>query len=242
MPAFVFVVIYIYVIIYLGISVIRVNSGMFTGLVEEIGQVKSLIGIEKGAILKINCSKILDDLKIGDSVAINGACQTVTKLFDDGFEVDAAYETLKLTNFNDFKTGTYVNLERAMQLQSRLGGHIVSGHVEGVGEFINKKREGFADIFSFSMPDNIEKYVVLKGSICVNGVSLTITSINDNVFTISVIPETIRSTNFQYLNIGDKVNLEPDLIAKYVEKFVFANNNKKQDITMSYLAEHGFLD
>ncbi|MEI7474838.1 MAG: riboflavin synthase [bacterium] len=214
---------------------------MFTGLIEEIGIVKSITAYEKGAVIRVTCSKILSDLKIGDSVAINGACQTVTKLDDNGFEAEAAYETLKLTNFNDFNNGTNVNLERALRLDSRLGGHLVSGHVEGVGEFIKKIKEGLAEIFYFAIPDNIERYAVLKGSITVNGVSLTITSISNNVFTISVIPETVRATNFQYLKAGDKVNLEPDIIAKYIEKFMNSNNKKDDKITMSYLAEHGFL-
>lgn len=214
---------------------------MFTGLIEEIGIVKNITSLEKGAVIRISGSNVKSDLKIGDSIAINGACQTVTKLFDDGFEVEAAYETLKLTNLNDFSSGTYVNLERALTLQSRLGGHLVSGHVDATGVFLKKVNEGLAEIFYFKIPENVEKYVVLKGSITINGVSLTVTSVENSVVTISVIPETVRATNFQYLNPGNKVNLESDIIAKYIEKFMISTPKKNEIITMSYLAEHGFL-
>lgn len=214
---------------------------MFTGLIEEIGIVKTITSFDKGAVIRIMCFKVKSDLKIGDSIAINGACQTVTKIYDDGFEVEAAYETLKLTNLKVFSNGTRVNLERALTLQSRLGGHLVSGHVDAEGEFLKKISEGIAEIFYFKIPETVEKYVVLKGSITVNGVSLTITSVEHNVITISVIPETVRATTFQFLKPGDKINLESDIIAKYIEKFMQSPAKNKETITMSYLAEHGFL-
>jgi len=214
---------------------------MFTGLIEEIGIISSVAKQSQGAVISVTCAKILDDLKLGDSVAIDGACQTVVKLRPNGFDVEAAKETLDLTTFNDYLTGRKVNLERAMLANGRFGGHIVSGHIDGVGIFKRKENQGLADVYYFEAPENVAKYIVYKGSICINGVSLTIASIDRNIFSISVIPMTLQETNLPDLKIGDKVNLESDILAKYVEKFVNAKDNKAGNITMNYLNEHGFL-
>ena len=195
----------------------------------------------QGAVISVACAKILDDLKLGDSVAIDGACQTVTKLTSKGFEIEAAKETLDLTTFNEYKSGRKVNLERAMSAQGRFGGHIVSGHVDGTGIFKRKENQGLADVYYFEAPENVAKYIVYKGSICINGISLTIASIKENIFTVSVIPTTLRETNLPNLTPGDKINLESDILAKYVENFMTKSDNKSENITANYLQEHGFL-
>lgn len=213
---------------------------MFTGLIEEIGIIKALNKQTSGAVIQIQCQKVLEDLKTGDSIAINGACQTATKIGKDFFEVDAAIETLKLTNFINFTTGTKVNLERAMSATSRFGGHMVSGHVEGVASFIKKEKEGLAEIFYFEAPKNVTHYLVHKGSVCINGISLTITSLNNNIFSISVIPHTIKETTLPELKSGDIVNIEPDIIAKYVEKFLSKAHNTSSNLSVDFLKENGF--
>lgn len=214
---------------------------MFTGLIEEIGIISSVAKQAQGAVISVECAKILDDLKLGDSVAIDGACQTVVKLRSDGFHVEAAKETLDLTTFSAYKIGRKVNLERAMLANGRFGGHFVSGHIDGVGILKRKENQGLADIYYFEAPENVAKYIIYKGSICINGISLTIASLEGNIFSISVIPMTLKETNLPNLNIGDRVNLESDTLAKYVEKFVFAKDNKAENITMNYLEKHGFL-
>jgi len=214
---------------------------MFTGIIEETGTISAILKTSQGAVLSVKCEKILDDLKIGDSVAIDGACQTIVKLRSDGFDVEAANETLNLTTFSEFMQGRKVNLERAMPANGRFGGHIVSGHVENTGTFVRQKQEGFAKILYFSVPQEVANYLVYKGSIAINGVSLTIASLQENIFSVSAIPLTIEETNLASLTIGDKINIEPDIIAKYIEKFLLAKDNKTGNITMNYLEEHGFL-
>lgn len=215
---------------------------MFTGLIEEIGTIAGIKKENNSAVISINCKKILDDLKKGDSVAIDGACQTVTRIKETGFEVETSAETLSLTILNDYNPGQHVNLERAMAANSRFGGHIVSGHVEGVGNFLKKEKQGIAFNFYFRAPKNIMKYAVYKGSICVNGVSLTVASVQEDIFSVAVIPETIEQTNLKYLSAGDKINLEPDILAKYVEKFTSRYDNMTGNINENYLKEHGFIE
>ena len=214
---------------------------MFTGLIEETGIVANIKKQNNSAVISINCAKILDDLKHGDSVAIDGACQTVTKITkNSGFEVETSKETLDLTILNNYKQGQCVNLERAMAANSRFGGHIVTGHIEGTGEFLKKENQGLSYNFYFIAPENIIKYIVYKGSVCINGISLTIASLKDNIFSAAVIPTTLEQTNLRLLNQGDKINLEPDILAKYVEKFMGKYDNKTVNVTENYLTEHGF--
>lgn len=215
---------------------------MFTGLIEEIGIISSVKMQSQGAVISVACSKILDDLKPGDSIAIDGACQTAIKVNSSGFDAEAAKETFDLTTFNEYKPGRKVNLERAMSAQGRFGGHIVSGHIDGTGIFKRKENHGLADVYYFEAPENIAKYIVYKGSICINGVSLTIASLEENIFTVSVIPMTLQEINLPNLTPGDKVNLESDILAKYVENFITKSDNKTNvNITANYLQEHGFL-
>ena len=215
---------------------------MFTGLIEEIGTVAGIKKQDNGAVISIACKKILDDLKEGDSVAIDGACQTVTAIKPAGFEVEASAETLGLTILNNYQTGRHVNLERAMAANSRFGGHIVTGHVENTGVFLKKEKQGLAYNFHFSASEDIMKYVVYKGSICVNGISLTVASVENNNFSAAVIPTTMEETNLNFLKPGDNINLEPDILAKYVEKFALKYDNKTGNINENYLKKHGFMD
>ncbi len=210
---------------------------MFTGLIEEKGSIAAVKKQNNGAVIAINCAGILDELKPGDSVSIDGVCQTVTKTLNSGFEVETSAETLRLTTLNDYKQGQIVNLERAMLASSRFHGHIVTGHVEATGIFLKKENRYPACNFYFSAPENIMKYLVYKGSIALNGVSLTIASLERGLFSVAIIPTTLGETNLNRLHPGDKVNLEPDILGKYVEKFT----QKNAGITESYLEKHGFL-
>lgn len=211
---------------------------MFTGLIEENGIISSIKKQNNGAVIAVNCSRILDDLKPGDSVAIDGVCQTATKLTNTGFEVETSAETLKLTTLSNYKQGQVVNLERAMLAGGRFGGHIVTGHVEGMGRYLRRETRGLSYNFYFSAPENILKYIIYKGSITVNGISLTVASLEGEVFSVAVIPTTLNETNLRNLNPGDPVNLEPDVLAKYVEKFT---SKTSTNITEEFLAENGFL-
>jgi riboflavin synthase len=216
---------------------------MFTGIIEELGIVSRVRHTHQnlaGAVIQIQCSKILEDLKTGDSVAINGTCQTAVEVGKNFFEVETSLETLNLTNLASLKTGQKVNLERAMSANSRFGGHIVSGHIEGTGVFLKKETQGLAKILYFEAPENILKYLIYKGSVCLNGISLTIASLKENVFSVSVVPHTLKETNLYDLKSGDIINLEPDIIAKYVEKFVSKADNMNGKISVNFLEENGF--
>ena len=213
---------------------------MFTGIIEEIGKIISFNRHINGARLKINCTKILDGTKIGDSISINGCCQTVVTIGSDWFEADVSDETLKITNFSNLKSDEEVNLERALTPQSRIGGHIVQGHIDCTGIFLElEKKSEFCNLY-FKIPENMTKYVVNKGSISINGISLTITEIIANEFKIAVIPHTFENTNLKNLKTGDIVNIETDILGRYVEKFLSPNNNESK-IDEKFLTENGFM-
>ena len=213
---------------------------MFTGIIEEIGIVKSITNNSLGIDFVIEGDKIFSDLKLGDSVAVNGCCQTVTNINNKTFTVQAVSETVNLTNFQSLKINDEVNLERALTLNSRLGGHMVSGHIDGTGILTTIQDKGNSTIFEISAPENIIKYMIYKGSITVNGVSLTVCELNEKTFKVSVIPHTLNNTTFKNLKVGDKVNLEPDMVAKYIEKFATNNHENKSNITLEFLKENGF--
>lgn len=208
---------------------------MFTGLVEEVTKIQVLATHSGGARLFFMCEKITDDLSVGDSVAVNGTCLTVTEIDGKKIGFDVAKETLSLTHF---KQGDWVNLERAMSANGRFGGHMVSGHIDGVGKFIKKDFDGMAYIMTFEAPREISRYIIKKGSICINGISLTIAKIDGNIFSVSIIPHTFENTNLKYLKSSDFVNLEADMVAKYIEKFIASSDNSS--ITESFLRENGF--
>ncbi|MCZ9837890.1 riboflavin synthase [Brachyspira hyodysenteriae] len=213
---------------------------MFTGIVEEIGTVKSV----QSKVITIEASKIFDDLHLGDSVAVNGTCLTVSSFDNKIFNADVTQETLNRTNLGSLKNGSKVNLERAMTLSGRFGGHIVSGHIDGVGSIKSMKKDDNAIILTIEVPKPLMKYVVEKGSVAVDGISLTVASLTDNTFSIAVIPHTLKETVLYYKKEGDKVNVENDVIGKYVERLLTFkednNDSKKSNITMDFLLKNGF--
>lgn len=213
---------------------------MFTGLIEEQGKIKDIKISSNGMEITIECNKILTDIQLGSSICVNGACQTVTKFGKDYISVQASNETLKVTNFKNLKINDYVNLERALTLSKRLDGHIVSGHIDCCCEFIEAKQDGFSKEFFFKLPDEFSKYVIYKGSIAINGVSLTVASIKNNIFSTELIPTTLNEVNLANLKKGDIVNIETDLFAKYVEKILNSKDNTSK-INYNYLAENGFM-
>lgn len=207
---------------------------MFTGIIEEIGEISS---ITKSTIT-IKSKTVLEDAKLGDSIAVNGVCLTIINLKKDEFTANVSEETFKITNFSELKSGDFVNLERALSLSSRLGGHIVTGHIDTVGEIVSiiDKNE-FYDL-SVKFDKNFENYVVKKGSITINGISLTIADINNNTVSVAIIPHTFNNTILKTLKSKDSVNIEFDILAKYVEKNLSTKNNS---ITMNFLEENGFV-
>lgn len=192
---------------------------MFTGLVEEVGRV---VRLEAGEMvrLQISASRVLEGTRVGDSVSVSGVCLTVTELDGEGLTFYAMPETLRRTALGDLTEGSPVNLERAVSPERRLGGHIVQGHVDGVGEVADIRPEGDAQIWEFKAPEGVLRYTVEKGSVCVDGISLTVVSVRDTSFTVSILPQTRANTNLGELRAGDHVNLEADIIAKYVERLL----------------------
>jgi len=214
---------------------------MFTGIIEEIGTVKKVIPESKGRKLIIKAGRILEDCKPEDSVAVNGVCLTVTDMLQGAFVVNAVSETLNRTTLSKIKTGTPVNLERALTLNKRLGGHIVQGHVDLVGRILSIKRDGEARVVEVSIPDlSKEKYIVEKGSVTINGVSLTVAESGRSGFKMAVIPYTWDNTVFHILKQGDEVNIEFDIIAKYVEKIVLSNTKRESSLSPDKLRSLGF--
>ncbi len=213
---------------------------MFTGIIEEIGTVRKVSFEQNGAVISISCSEIAKDMKIGDSICVDGVCTTVESFDSGSFSFTASAETINLTTFKTINSGKKVNLERALRPIDRLGGHIVSGHIDAKGEFINKSNQGSSWLYYFIAPKEIAKYIVYKGSIAVNGISLTVASIDDTVFSVALIPHTLASTSLGTMIEGDKVNLECDILAKYIEKLAFNKDNNEDDITFEFLERHGF--
>ena len=187
---------------------------MFTGIVEELGTVGSI----RSGVLTVDASFILEDLHVKDSICVNGACLTVTELTGTGFQVDVVPETLRRTNLGELMSGSKVNLERSLQMGGRLGGHIVQGHVDCTGEISSITEDGDAYLYSFAVPSELSKYIVQKGFICVDGISLTVVDCSDDEFTVTLIPYTREHTVLGAKSEGYKVNLEADIIAKYIEK------------------------
>lgn len=215
---------------------------MFTGIIEEIGIVKEFKGNDKFALITVECQKVLEDTKIGDSISINGVCQTVIELDKTCFSAQISSETLDVTTLSSLKAGDKVNLERALTLSSRLGGHLVSGHVDGLAKI--NKIEKLADFYNlkFEIKDDLNKYIAKKGSVAINGISLTIADVSADGFDVAIIPHTFENTNLKNLKTGNFVNIETDILAKYVEKILSTDNNKNTSkINESFLKEHGFF-
>ncbi len=192
---------------------------MFTGLIEELATVKTIEKNGNTTKLSINAKVVLEDAKIGDSIAVNGICLTVVERTKTLFKVDVSQETMGVTNLKSLRSGSVVNLERALCLSGRLGGHIVSGHIDGVGTVKDIVNDTDTSIIVFSFPKNVSRYIVDKGSICINGISLTVVKVSEEDFTVSIIPHTLKHTNLIKLRVGDEVNLEADMLAKYVERY-----------------------
>ncbi len=214
---------------------------MFTGLIEEIGSIRQVVsGAEWGSI-SIGCRNVLSGTKIGDSIAVNGVCLTVTDLKKDGFTADVMAETLRRSSLGTLRQGDPVNLERAMPADGRFGGHIVAGHIDGTGVLSRKERVGNAVLLEISAASAILYEIVEKGSIAIDGVSLTVVSVNESGFTVSIIPHTGAQTILLEKSTGSTVNLETDVIAKYVRRFISpAPEEKKPTLTLDFLRENGF--
>ena len=192
---------------------------MFTGIIEITGKVQKLTDNQ----LIVEVSEIMSDLKKGSSVAVDGVCLTVTELSDSGFSADFMPETAKKTIIGDYKTDDRINLELPMLANGRFEGHMVTGHVEGIGEIIDIQSDSNAHIVTIQILDELKKYVVPKGSIAINGISLTVVSVSDNQISVSIIPHTWKVTNLSLLKVGNKVNLETDILAKHLEKLQIRN-------------------
>lgn len=227
---------------------------MFTGIVEEVGTIRHVISGQTSGEIGIGAKVVLENTKIGDSIAVNGVCLTVTSLRADGFTADVMPETLRRTNLGSLKSGDAVDLERAMAADGRFGGHIVSGHIDGVGKITGMKREGNAVWVRIQAPSDILGLIVEKGSIAIDGISLTVASVSNEDFQVSIIPHTGSETILLKKKAGDMVNLENDIVGKYVQRLLGLGNDKKLvansfanspgeqggGITMEFLAKHGF--
>lgn len=213
---------------------------MFTGIIEELGKIQSLEKRGDGARIKVSAKIVTKDSQEGDSIAVNGVCLTALDIKADSFAADVSGETLEKSTLGNLKIGSGVNLERAVTPSTRLGGHIVQGHVDTRGEFISAKQDGDFWTVRIGFPKEIGQYMVYKGSISVEGISLTIANLSENYFEIAVIPKTWQLTNLSVLKAGDEVNLETDVIAKYVERIMLYDQRKPEGITMEKLQKLGF--
>ncbi|HVO65574.1 MAG TPA: riboflavin synthase [Syntrophales bacterium] len=212
---------------------------MFTGIIESMGAVKRLTKKGEDALLVIETSMNLDDTNIGDSISINGACLTVTHKTGKEFSADVSAETLARTNLKLLKPGDAVNLEKSLRMNSFLGGHLVLGHVDGVGKIQEKINKAGSIQFGVEIDSELSRYIVEKGSVAVDGISLTVNRCEKNRFYVNIIPHTARNTTLGFKKVGDPVNIETDIIGKYVEKFL--NPGTGKGIDMKFLAEHGFI-
>lgn len=227
---------------------------MFSGIVEEIGKITSVTDDSGGRRLRITAPLVTSDLKIGDSISCSGCCLTACEFGKDWFTVDATHETLRRTKLGTLKTGDSLNLERALKVSDRLGGHLVSGHVDAVGRVSSIKQEGFSSVIEFSASAELELFFVEKGSVTIDGVSLTVASLHSSSagtatagstfdFSVALIPHTLQVTTIGKLRVGDVVNVEADLIGKYVARLVsqgYAQNINKGGLSLSFLQEHGY--
>lgn len=217
---------------------------MFTGIIEEIGTIQSVKRSQSSLTLEITGTVIFDDLRIGDSVAVNGVCLTATTIGSNRFTADVMPESVKMTSLINLSAGSKVNLERAMAANGRFGGHVVAGHVDGQGTIIGKDHVGNSIVFRITTDSDILHYIIYKGSITVDGASLTVSKVGPSWFEISIIPHTIGNTILQYASIGTTVNLETDIFGRYIEHFMKGTQEvptKGGKITMDTLLSNGFL-
>jgi len=200
---------------------------MFTGIIEELGVVRGIRSRSGGMRLSIAGKVVLEEMKIGDSISVNGACLTVVEIDDTIFSADVSRETLDRSTLGRLRIGDRVNLERPMRLSDRLGGHLVSGHVDGVGVIRGIIKKGDTSVFTFEAPPDLSRYLIYKGSVAIDGISLTVNEIDGNRFTVTIIPHTARMTTLGFKKIGDTVNLEADMIGKYVERFLMEDTRRQ---------------
>ena len=210
---------------------------MFTGIVEEVGTIRRLTETPNRCELELTASAVLEDTKIGDSIAVNGVCLTVVHIGSDWFTADVMPETLRRSNLGQLKSGSVVNLERAMAANGRFGGHIVAGHIDGTGKIQSMQSEGNAILVTIQAESALLRYIVEKGSIAIDGISLTVAKVTHDSFTVSLIPHTGKETTLLQHRPGEYVNLETDMIGKYIEKLM---QPKENGMTMDLLRENGF--
>ena len=216
---------------------------MFTGIIEETGTIKNISLDGRSGSIRIDAEVVMDRTELGDSIAVNGVCLTVTSRSDRGFTADVMAETLRRSNLGDLKPGDRVNLERAMAAIGRFGGHIVSGHIDGTGTVTKIEREGNATWVFIKAPDEILRLIVEKGSICLDGISLTVAKLGERDFAISIIPHTAGHTTLLDKKVGDVINIENDIVGKYVQRlmgFKPAGPEHRSSITEDFLRENGF--
>ena len=216
---------------------------MFTGIIEEVGTIKRIERGQHSAVLTIRAEAVLEGTKIGDSIAVNGICLTVTKLYSDCFSADVMHETLNRSSLSSLSIGSSVNLERAMPANGRFGGHIVAGHVDGIGRICDIRRDDTAVWYTITASPDILRYVVEKGSITIDGISLTVADVTPDSFSVSTIPHTVSHTNLSKRHKGDTVNLETDIVGKYIEKLLrpeTLETPQKRMLTNELLLRCGF--
>jgi riboflavin synthase len=213
---------------------------MFIGIIEELGRIKGIVKKSGNTGLAIEGKITLEEAKIGDSISVNGTCLTIAEIKKNLFRVDVSPETLRSTNLGELRIGDRVNLERAARLSDRIGGHIVTGHVDSIGIIREKRTHGDSSFYRIEAPKEVLRYVVLKGSIAVDGISLTITDLTESDFGLVIIPHTSTITTMGFKKVGDKVNLEVDILGKYVERVLLYRESK--GITMDSLKEYGFIE
>lgn len=212
---------------------------MFTGIVEEIGRIENIKKGTKSSVLTIKGKLVLEGIQLGDSIAVNGVCLTVTSFTAKAFTADVMHETLNRSSFLNLKVGNEVNLERAMSANGRFGGHIVSGHIDGTGKIVKIQKDDNAVWYTIKADEPIMKYIVEKGSIAIDGISLTVATLHKDSFSVSVIPHTVSQTILSLKGVGDMVNLENDVIGKYIERLL-SFDQKKNNITKEFLYVNGF--
>ncbi len=219
---------------------------MFTGIIQGLGTVTGISPIKRGTRLLIRPDFELKDPELGESIAVNGVCLTVTTLVSDAFSVDVSPESLKRTTLSSIRINDKVNLERALRLSDRLGGHIVSGHVDTVATVSSRQEKGDFIFFSFSLDPSLDRYIIEKGSIAIDGISLTVNECQPGGFSVAIIPHTAKMTTLSFRKPGDKVNIELDVLGKYIEKLLLSEKGQKgqkneRSVDMEFLARHGFL-
>jgi riboflavin synthase len=219
---------------------------MFTGIVQGLGTVKSVSRMAQGCVLAIAPDFELDRCELGESIAVNGVCLTATAISSSHFTADVSPETLSRTTLGELGPGSRVNLERALQLSDRLGGHIVSGHIDCVGQVAERRELRDFTLFTFRLENRFDRYLIEKGSVAIDGISLTVNSCSRGEFSVAIIPHTCSITTLGFRKVGHRVNIELDVIGKYVEKLLQSGRGEKagrdaQEIDTAFLARHGFL-